>query len=107
MNELDYLRDNRLRLWFIARTLPKGIELMGRDRETAFLLRTAIEAISPRAFPPPVSLSQVNFAAAGGSGGPDHTPSEKLVSACNPPSGSVESPGLVSSSGLRGRPKMN
>jgi hypothetical protein len=36
MNELDYLRDNRLRLWFIARTLPQGIELMGRDRETAF-----------------------------------------------------------------------
>jgi hypothetical protein len=65
------------------------------------LLRTAIEAISARAFPPPVSLSQVNFVAAGGSGGPDHTPSEKLVSACNPPSGSVESPGLVSSSGLR------
>jgi hypothetical protein len=36
MNELDYVRDNRLRLWFIDRLLPKGIELMGRDREAAF-----------------------------------------------------------------------
>ena len=36
MNELDYLRDNRLRLWFIARALPQGIELVARDRETAF-----------------------------------------------------------------------
>jgi hypothetical protein len=36
MNELDYLRDNRLRLWFIARALPQGIELVARHRETAF-----------------------------------------------------------------------
>ena len=36
MNELDYVRDNRLRLWFIERSLPHGIELVGRDREAAF-----------------------------------------------------------------------
>lgn len=31
MNELDYVRDNRLRLWFIDRGLPLGLE-MGRYR---------------------------------------------------------------------------
>lgn len=36
MNELDYVRDNRLRLWFIDRSLPDGLELVGRDREAAF-----------------------------------------------------------------------
>lgn len=42
MNELDYVRDNRLRLWFIERSLPEGLELVGRNREQAFtaLLRT-------------------------------------------------------------------
>lgn len=36
MNELDYVRDNRLRLWFIDRSLPKGLELMASNREQAF-----------------------------------------------------------------------
>lgn len=36
MNELDYVRDNRLRLWFIGRSLPKGLELTGRGRAEAF-----------------------------------------------------------------------
>lgn len=33
MNELDYVRDNRLRLWFINRALPEGLDLKRRDRE--------------------------------------------------------------------------
>lgn len=37
MNELDYVRDNRLRLWFIDRALPAGIELRGGDREAAYI----------------------------------------------------------------------
>jgi tRNA G10 N-methylase Trm11 len=36
MNELDYVRDNRLRLWFIRRVLPVGLELPGRRREEHF-----------------------------------------------------------------------
>ena len=36
MNELDYVRDNRLRLWFVARGLPEGRELVARGREEAF-----------------------------------------------------------------------
>ena len=37
MNELDYVRDNRLRLWFIERAIPSGLEQSGRDRETAYV----------------------------------------------------------------------
>ena len=36
MNELDYVRDNRLRLWFIERKLPNRKEPVGRCREEAF-----------------------------------------------------------------------
>lgn len=36
MNELDYVRDNRLRLWFINRWLPQGLELKRRDREIEY-----------------------------------------------------------------------
>lgn len=36
MNELDYVRDNRLRLWFVHRGLPSGLELPGRRREEHF-----------------------------------------------------------------------
>lgn len=36
MNELDYVRDNRLRLWFISRSIPSGLELRGRNREGAY-----------------------------------------------------------------------
>src|SRR6266567_8030547 len=49
MNELDYVRDNRLRLWFIERSLPPGLELLGRDREAAFtsLMRTVCVRLEP------------------------------------------------------------
>ena len=49
MNELDYVRDNRLRLWFIERSLPEGLELMGRNREQAFttLLRSVCIRLAP------------------------------------------------------------
>jgi Putative RNA methylase family UPF0020 len=50
MNELDYVRDNRLRLWFIEKSLPQGIELVGRNRETAFreLMRSVCTRLAPR-----------------------------------------------------------
>lgn len=49
MNELDYVRDNRLRLWFIGRSPAKGEELGGRSREQAFteLLRQVCTRIAP------------------------------------------------------------
>lgn len=49
MNELDYIRDNRLRLWFIARALPEGLELVARNREQAFtsLLTVVCARIAP------------------------------------------------------------
>ena len=49
MNELDYVRDNRLRLWFIARALPEGLELVARNREQAFamLLTTVCRRFAP------------------------------------------------------------
>jgi hypothetical protein len=50
MNELDYVRDNRLRLWFIDRSIPTGLELRGRDRENAFfqLLKLVCHRITPQ-----------------------------------------------------------
>jgi tRNA G10 N-methylase Trm11 len=36
MNELDYVRDNRLRLWFIDRSLPTNLELRTLNRKAAF-----------------------------------------------------------------------
>lgn len=49
MNELDYVRDNRLRLWFIGRSIPEGLELTGRDRKSAFigLMRTVCVRLAP------------------------------------------------------------
>lgn len=49
MNELDYIRDNRLRIWFINRSLPEGLELVSRDREKAFteLLRDVCTRLAP------------------------------------------------------------
>ena len=35
MNELDYVRDNRLRLWFVDKRLPIGLDLDARNREHA------------------------------------------------------------------------
>lgn len=36
MNELDYVRDNRLRLWFIGRSLPEGLEMPSRNSSQAY-----------------------------------------------------------------------
>ncbi len=36
MNELDYVRDNRLRLWFIDRALPTNLELQTHSKKAAF-----------------------------------------------------------------------
>jgi len=49
MNELDYVRDNRLRLWFIGRSLPEGLELKSRDRKAAFvaLMRAVCVRLAP------------------------------------------------------------
>jgi hypothetical protein len=49
MNELDYVRDNRLRLWFLQSSLPKGIELQGSDRDVAFttLMRAMCHRLGP------------------------------------------------------------
>ncbi len=49
MNELDYIRDNRLRLWLMGRSLPDGLELTGRNREQAFtsLLNVVCARLAP------------------------------------------------------------
>lgn len=49
MNELDYVRDNRLRLWLMERSLPEGLELGSRNREHAFtaLLRAVCIQLAP------------------------------------------------------------
>jgi hypothetical protein len=49
MNELDYVRDNRLRLWFITRSLPKGLDLPAKNREGAF--RNLMSAVCGRLAP--------------------------------------------------------
>ena len=36
MNELDYVRDNRLRIWFLLRELPPKQDIRKRDRELKF-----------------------------------------------------------------------
>jgi len=36
MNELDYVRDNRLRIWFINRSLPKNMEIARRNKGKAY-----------------------------------------------------------------------
>ena len=49
MNELDYVRDNRLRLWFLRRQLPQQRDVPKRNREAQFrnLLRTTFVRIAP------------------------------------------------------------
>jgi len=49
MNGLDYVRDNRLRLWFVNRSLPEGLELVGHNREKAFtqLLKAVCNRLAP------------------------------------------------------------
>lgn len=56
MNELDYVRDNRLRLWFIDRRLPLTLEIGCHDRLKSFtkLLETSLtrvcKTIAPEGF---------------------------------------------------------
>jgi hypothetical protein len=68
MNELDYIRDNRLRLWFLERRLPVGIELVGRDRDAAFtsLLRAACLRLAPGIQPGGYFILVVGDATRGG-----------------------------------------
>jgi Putative RNA methylase family UPF0020 len=49
MNELDYVRDNRLRLWFIDKSLPNDIETVGTNRKKAFeeLMTTVCCRLAP------------------------------------------------------------
>jgi hypothetical protein len=49
MNALDYVRDNRLRLWFIKKRLPARLELKGRNRKEAFvsLMRSVCVRLAP------------------------------------------------------------
>jgi hypothetical protein len=49
MNELDYVRDNRLRLWLIKRELPSGLEIPARARQDEFvgLMRTVSRRLAP------------------------------------------------------------
>lgn len=53
MNELDYVRDNRLRLWFLSRELPDARDLPKRDREAAFrkLLAGTMTRLAPLVVP--------------------------------------------------------
>jgi hypothetical protein len=48
MNELDYVRDNRLRLWFLGRTLPPITDLARHNREYHFqsLLRETFSRLA-------------------------------------------------------------
>lgn len=50
MNELDYVRDNRLRLWFVEKRLPTGLDLDARNREHAYvtLLNSVCSRLAPR-----------------------------------------------------------
>ncbi len=68
MNELDYVRDNRLRLWFIERSLPDGLELTGRNREQAFtsLLKNVCVRLSPGIEPDGYFILVVGDATRGG-----------------------------------------
>ena len=49
MNELDYVRDNRLRLWFLQRSLPDGAQIPGRYSERDFteLMRNVCTRLAP------------------------------------------------------------
>jgi len=53
MNELDYVRDNRLRLWFLSRDLPERRDLPKRNREQAFrqLMATTLRRVAPLVVP--------------------------------------------------------
>jgi DNA modification methylase len=49
MNELDYVRDNRLRLWFIERSIPAGLEFKRGKREPEF--RALVQSVFLRLAP--------------------------------------------------------
>jgi DNA modification methylase len=50
MNELDYVRDNRLRLWFIEKHIDYSKELSSKTREDAFqqLMSAVINRLAPK-----------------------------------------------------------
>lgn len=81
MNELDYVRDNRLRLWFINRSLPEGLELRARNRANAFrsLMREVCDRLAPGIMPGGYFVLVVGDATRG-NGRPGQTPelTEKL-----------------------------
>jgi hypothetical protein len=37
LNGLDYIRDNRLRLWFINKSLPENLEFTGKNRDMEYI----------------------------------------------------------------------
>ena len=49
MNELDYVRDNRLRLWFIDKRIPAHLECSSLRKEIAFaeLITTVFSRLAP------------------------------------------------------------
>jgi tRNA G10 N-methylase Trm11 len=55
MNELDYVRDNRLRLWFLTKEPHSAVDIAKKDRESRFreLMRATLvrlaDAMSERA----------------------------------------------------------
>lgn len=53
MNELDYIRDNRLRLWFLGRRLPPKQDILKRNREHSFrcLMTTTLGRIADAVVP--------------------------------------------------------
>lgn len=67
MNELDYVRDNRLRLWFLGRGLPKHHDIPKRDREAQFraLMRGTLTRIAPSMAPQGVMVLVVGEASRG------------------------------------------
>lgn len=68
MNELDYVRDNRLRLWFLGRQLPPQCDIPKRNREARFreLLRSTFVRIAPHVSDSGVIVLVVGEASRGG-----------------------------------------
>ena len=69
MNELDYVRDNRLRLWFIGRELPTVIDIPRGKREDMFrsLLTRTFSRLLPMVAPNAAIVVVVGDTRRGGS----------------------------------------
>jgi hypothetical protein len=67
MNELDYVRDNRLRLWFLLRDLPLTVDAPKRNREEAFrlLMTMTLRRVAPLVVPGGVCALVVGDASRG------------------------------------------